>query len=152
LKKVAVVGAVGYGAYKVGQLSARLSRPGFGIGSPGYPGYGFNDWNRWRRADGFLCRNDRDCRWLDDNLECDTVGNFGWTISNDWFGGNAKPSGECSCEDGFEWDDDDLECERNFGAAFAWFGMGIIGFIIFIIVASCCCCGICCFVAKKVLG
>ena len=79
LKKVAVVGAVGYGAYKIGQLSSRFS--GLRVGSPGYPGYGFNDWNRWRQADGFLCRNDNDCRWLDRNLECDRVGNFGWSIS-----------------------------------------------------------------------
>merc|ERR1712156_1325715 len=73
------------------------------------------------------------------------VGKFGWTINSGWFGGE-KPIGECSCDDGFEWDDDDLECERQWGR---YFGMGIIGFIIFILVLACCCCGICCFAVKK---
>ena len=81
---------------------------------------------------------------------------FSDILQDNWFGGNEKPIGECGCEDGMEWDDDDLECERRWNSGikqgFKWFGMGVAGFIIFIIIATCCCCGICCFIAKKFLG
>ena len=43
--------------------------------------WSFNDWNSWRQADGFLCRNDNDCIWLDNNLECQPVRDFGWNIN-----------------------------------------------------------------------
>ena len=43
--------------------------------------WSFNDWNSWRQADGFLCRNDNDCIWLDNNLECQPVRDFGWSIN-----------------------------------------------------------------------
>ena len=79
LKKVAVVGAVGYGAYKIGQLSNRFD--GHSFGNNYNPGYNFNQWENWRAADGFLCRNSNDCNWLDRNLECEPVRNFGWNIN-----------------------------------------------------------------------
>ena len=77
LKKVAVVGAVAYGGYKLGQLSTRFD----GFGNNFNPGYNFNQWKTWRAADGFLCRNDNDCNWLDRNLECERVRDFGWSIN-----------------------------------------------------------------------
>jgi len=144
LKKVAVVGAVAYGGYQIGKMTQRFSNFGWGHNQ----GVNFNTWNRWRQADGFLCRNDNDCTWLDDKLECQKVGNFGWSINSGWFGGE-RPIGECSCDDGYDWDDDDLQCERQWGR---YLGMGIIGFIIFILVLACCCCGICCFAVKKFMS
>ena len=77
LKKVAVVGAVAYGGYKLGQLSTRFD----GSYNNFNPGYNFNQWKTWRAADGFLCRNDNDCNWLDRNLECERVRDFGWSIN-----------------------------------------------------------------------
>ena len=67
LKKAAVIGAVAYGSYKVGQLSSRFSGGYHGMGMGGY---GFNDWNKWREADGFMCRNNDDCNWIDRRLFC----------------------------------------------------------------------------------
>merc|ERR1712223_1073758 len=128
LKKVAVVGAVAYGAYQVGKMTQRFSNYGWGYNG----GVNFNTWNRWRQADGFLCRNDKDCTWLDDNLECQKVGNFGWSINPNWFGGNERPIGECSCDDGWEWDDDDLQCEVQYRFG-QWLGLGLVGTIIFIL-------------------
>ena len=29
-------------------------------------------------------------------------------LQSNWFGGNSRPVGECGCNYGFEWDDDDL--------------------------------------------
>ena len=42
----------------------------------------FDVWNTVRQEDGFLCRNQNhtDCKWIDENLECQEVGSFNWTI------------------------------------------------------------------------
>ena len=33
--------------------------------------YSFDDWNRNTHVDGWVCRNDVDCVWIDSNLGCD---------------------------------------------------------------------------------
>ena len=33
--------------------------------------YNFEHWNRIAESDGWVCRNDIDCLWIDDNLGCD---------------------------------------------------------------------------------
>ena len=33
--------------------------------------YGFDDWYRSAGIDGWICRNDQDCNWIDDHLGCD---------------------------------------------------------------------------------
>ena len=66
LKKAAVIGAVAYGGYQLGKLSGHYNSWGWGR----QHGYGFNDWNRWREVDGFLCRNTQDCNWIDQRLYC----------------------------------------------------------------------------------
>ena len=68
IKKAVAIGAVAYGSYKVGKLSKKFSN--FGWGNTYQPTYGFTAWNTWRQADGFLCRNDNDCTWLDEKLYC----------------------------------------------------------------------------------
>ena len=35
------------------------------------PRYNFEEFNSWREADGFLCRNSTDCKWLDESLNCE---------------------------------------------------------------------------------
>ena len=65
LKKAALIGVGAYAGYKVAKLEKKFSRPGFGNS------YKFNDWNDWREADGFLCRSNKDCKWIDDNLNCE---------------------------------------------------------------------------------
>ena len=37
----------------------------------------FDEWNRNRQLDGFLCRTDADCAWVDSKLKCDKEG-FRW--------------------------------------------------------------------------
>ena len=58
-----------YGGYQLGKLSSRFSGYGGGYGYGGHQ-YGFNDWNRWREIDGFMCRDSNDCNWIDRNLYC----------------------------------------------------------------------------------
>ena len=66
LKKAAVIGAVAYGSYQLGKMSGSYSNWGWGQ----QRGYGFNDYNRWREIDGFLCRNTQDCSWIEPQLYC----------------------------------------------------------------------------------
>ena len=33
--------------------------------------YTFDDWNRNAQLDGWVCRSDRDCEWIDPFLGCD---------------------------------------------------------------------------------
>ena len=106
LKKAAVIGAVAYGSYQIGKLSAGYSSWTWGQQN----GYQFSDWNRWREADGFLCRNTSDCSWIDRRLYCQD-NELTFTPSSDWFGGGASIVGECSCPEGMYYDDDDMECE-----------------------------------------
>lgn len=70
LKKAAVIGAVAYGGYQLGKLSGRFNNYGGGYDGGYGGGYGFNEWNRWREIDGFMCRNDNDCNWIDNRLYC----------------------------------------------------------------------------------
>ena len=60
-----MIGAVAYGGYQLGKLSAGYGNYGWGR----QHGYGFNQWNRDREADGMLCRNTNDCNWIDPRLD-----------------------------------------------------------------------------------
>ena len=62
MKKAAVIGAVAYGSYQIGKLSAGVDNYGWGR----QHGYTFDSWNRDREADGMLCRSGDDCKWIDD--------------------------------------------------------------------------------------
>ncbi|XP_040573869.1 uncharacterized protein [Lepeophtheirus salmonis] len=152
LKKAAVIGAVAYGGYKVGQLTSRFSN----FGHSNNMGYGFNDWNRWRQQDGFLCRNNNDCVWIDPSLECDDY-KLDFSPSNLWFGGDvASIKGKCECRNNFLWNDDDLHCLKRSGGFGGGGGGGLGGLIISIIVIMsmvCCCCVIgCVFIVKMFIG
>merc|ERR1711971_611744 len=85
LKKAALIGVGVYAGYKLTKAAAKFA-------NFDDPDTDFDTWNRWREADGFLCRTDNHCNWLDENLECQQVG-------------------ECGCKDGFVWDGDELECK-----------------------------------------
>merc|ERR1719483_1410191 len=65
LKKAAVLGAVAYGSYQIGKMSS-----GYGGWNNHPRGYGFNQWNRDREIDGFMCRKTDDCSWMDRQLYC----------------------------------------------------------------------------------
>merc|ERR1712172_339853 len=143
LKKAAPVGVGAYAGYKVAKLAGKFSRPGFGNSY----GYKFNDWNDWREADGFLCRSNKDCQWIDDNLNCEDY-ELDFTPLAGWFGGDViSIRGECNCEQGLFWNDDDLSCDRPHPIS----GIGaIVGIAIAFSIMLCCCCGVC-FLVKKSL-
>ena len=139
LKKAALIGVGVYAGYKVAKLEKKFSRPGFGNS------YKFNDWNDWREADGFLCRSNKDCQWIDDKLNCEDY-ELDFTPLAGWFGGDTiSIRGECTCEQGLFWNDNDLSCDQPHPIS----GIGaIVGIAIAISIMLCCCCGVC-FLVKK---
>lgn len=146
LKKAAVIGATAYGAYQLGKLSGRFSGYGGGYGYGGHR-YGYNEWNRWREIDGFLCRRNEDCNWIDPRLYCQDY-ELKFTPTAAWFGGDvASIVGECACPRGMVWNDYQVQCETNYFS-----GTNLLLFILIPILAlSCCCCaGI--FLFKKMRG
>ena len=74
LKKAAVIGVGAYAAYKVAKATKKFAKRVFEG-----PKFEYNTWNSYRRADGYLCREDIHCNWLDRNFECQTVKDFSWT-------------------------------------------------------------------------
>merc|ERR1719367_2553104 len=147
LKKAAVIGATAYGAYQLGKLSGRFSGYGGGYGYGGHR-YGYNEWNRWREIDGFLCRRNEDCNWIDPRLYCQDY-ELKFTPTAAWFGGDfASIKGECSCPDGMFWDDDDLRCRETGGVGLALGLAGIVGIIVAGLIGCCCCVGICFFLKR----
>ena len=78
LEKSGINGLEEYKSLQLNKLNSRFFDFAWPQDSPGYT---FDDWNNWREKDGFLCRNDTDCKWLGFNLECQPVDNFGWKIN-----------------------------------------------------------------------
>ena len=69
-----MIGTVAYGGYKLGKLRERAKHYN-------NPNFNIDAWNTRRQVDGFLCRYNSDCMWLDQNLGCANVTTFGWTIN-----------------------------------------------------------------------
>ena len=130
-----MLGATAYGAYKLGKLSTKFSS---------YRGGGsWNDYNSWREKDGFLCRNPNDCDWIDPQFKCQDY-ELDFQPSALWFGGDAaRIVGSCECEDGWSFDDEELECRENFSIPIG----AIVGIVFAVILALLCACG--CYAANS---
>ena len=141
LKKAAVIGAVAYGGYQLGKLSGSFGSWG--------AGYQFNDWNKWREADGFMCRSTNDCSWIDPRLYCQDY-ELDFSPMRGWFGGDyLSIVGECSCPDNLIWSDNDMKCREVSAFGAIAIGAGAIIGIIMAAIVGCCCCVGACFFAKK---
>jgi len=106
VKKAVVIGAVALTSYKVGKLKSKFSKKKKSKKIK----FDFDDWNDWREVDGFLCRNNTDCNWVDDKLYCQDY-ELKVTPSAAWFGGDVvNIVGECACPVGSYFDDDEMEC------------------------------------------
>merc|ERR1712136_76834 len=113
-KKAVVIGAVAYGSYKYGKLSSEFSKKKKSKKSYKFD---FDDWNDWREVDGFLCRNNSDCNWVDEKLFCQDY-ELKITPNSAWFGGDVVSIvGECACPIGTYFDDDEMECASRTSSA-----------------------------------
>ena len=77
-----VNGLVAYTSKQIEELSNKFSSFGW---TQNEPGYSFNNWKTWRESDGFLCKDDTDCKWLDSNMKCQGWKSFDWTINVSYF-------------------------------------------------------------------
>ena len=62
-KATAEVNGASHTGYQLGKLKSKFGRKGK---ESIIRGYDFEDWNHWQETDGFLCRKNDDCTWLDD--------------------------------------------------------------------------------------
>ena len=62
LKKAFITGVGVYSAVQLAKLSKKFPKK--------KKGYDFDDWDDWRKAEGFLCRNNLDCSWIDTRMDC----------------------------------------------------------------------------------
>ena len=100
-----------------------------------HAGWRFNDWNRWRMEDGFLCRDDQDCMWLDNGLRCNDH-KIDWSVTTDWFNGDsASIVGSCDCVEGFWYSEDQITCVACPDSRLS--GMAIFIIVIIFIVLDC---------------
>lgn len=135
LKKAAVIGAVAYGGYQIGKLTGKF-------GSWGSRGsWGFNDWNKWREIDGFMCRDDNDCKWIDQKLDCQDY-ELDFTPSALWFGGDiARIVGECSCPPNTVWNESELQCDSNLFLGLTTTILTVVIVLAVLFTFCCCICG-----------
>jgi len=154
-KKAAAFGAgayLGYKGYKGLKKIGKAFKPsvfhyeGYDNDNP----YTFNDWDRNAKIDGWVCRTDRDCTWIDPNLECDdkqfTIGQ----VHGDW-PWKADLRGRCSCDDGMNFDPNTGRCRSGYYQVNVGQMAQLAGWVIGVIVVSvivgifCCCFCICMF-------
>jgi len=138
-KKAVAFGAGAYVGHKVAKNVHKLFRPNIFD----YNGvqYDFDTWDRNARVDGWVCRSDNDCNWLDPQLECDDR-EFTITEIKGVWPWKAELRGRCACRDNFVFDSENGTC-NNIGWA-TWILVLLGVFLIFVIigVAVCCCCGV----------
>jgi hypothetical protein len=82
LYKNEVNGLVAYTSKQIDELSNKFSSFSW---TQSEPGYSFNNWKTWSESDGFLCKDDTDCKWLDSNMKCQGWKSFDWTINVSYF-------------------------------------------------------------------
>ena len=137
-KKAAAFGVGAYAGYKISEGLGKLFNPNVF----NYNGvqYGFNTWDRNARIDGWVCRNDGDCNWLDKHLQCETNGFSLSQITGAW-PWKQELRGRCSCQNGYLFDQNNGTCYQPSGAP-SWL-IAIISIVIFFGLVGCCCLCVC---------
>ena len=130
-KKAAAFGAGAYIGYKLSEGVSKLFNPNL------FNGHDFNTWDRNARIDGWVCRNDRDCNWLDQHLECEDNGFKLDDIKGAW-PWKEELRGRCGCEDGYLFNQQNGSCYHSGAGSPSWFWL--VGSAIFIGVVGCFCC------------
>lgn len=142
-KKALAFGAGAYIGAKVLKKIGKAFKPK--IFHFGGRDYDYNQWYGYSRIDGWVCRNDRDCEWIDQNLGCDDR-EFSINLINAPWPWKAELVGRCSCEDGFFFDQNNGSCNRFdeglFRAIAGWL-IGVIVVVVLVGLCLCCCCVFC---------
>ena len=132
-KKAAAFGAGAYIGYQLSDGIGKLFNPSI----YNYNGqqYDFNTWDRNARIDGWVCRNNGDCNWLDKHLQCESRGFRMDDINGDWPWKNDL-TGRCGCENGYLFDKQNGKCYQPHGLP-SWIIAIIVILVFFGIIAFC---------------
>ena len=133
LEQDTVSGSGAYTSIQLDILIANLALARANLALAGSQRYNFDDWNRWREADGMLCRTNADC-WADPHMHCQDY-ELTFKPSADWFNNQSvQIVGECACPDRMFFNDSEVECQRE------WPLFLILVICIPILTICCCCC------------
>ena len=155
IKKAVAFGAGAYiGAKVAKKLTKGFAKIAKGVFLFGGVNYNLAQWRQFSDVDGWLCRNDKDCNWIDPHLGCDDR-SFNIQRVNAAWPWKAQLKGQCTCENGFIFDQKEGSCgfDPDFFNAVATLATWVIAVIIVAGIVGClCCCGCFFFVVKKVHG
>jgi len=112
--------------------------------------YDFDEWRGFSRIDGWLCRSDRDCEWMDRNLGCDDR-EFSINVVNAPWPWKAELVGRCGCEDGYWFDRDNGSCNQYDAGLIGKIAGWLIGVIVVVVIVGLCLCCCCVFFVMKML-
>ena len=148
--------AFGAGAYIGAKVAKKLTK-GFAKIAKGvflFSGVNYNlaQWRQFSDVDGWLCRNDKDCDWIDPQLGCHDR-SFNIQRVNAAWPWKAQLKGQCTCNDRFIFNQEEGSCglDPDFFSASATLATWAIAVIIVAVIIGCLCCYGCCFFIKKVL-
>jgi hypothetical protein len=133
-KTAAAFGAGAYVGHQLSQGISKLFEPNLFF----YNGhqYDFNTWDRYARKDGWVCRNDTDCSWIDPHLVCDKREFNLNEIRADW-PWKAALKGRCACKDNLLFDTTNGTC---YNSGSGWWITIIVAIAVIGGFVACCCC------------
>lgn len=91
----------------------------------------FEDYYILKAQDGPMCRNNTDCKWIDEKMRCDK-NSFDEKPNKLWFSGDiGSIKGKCDCPKYYVWDK--FECKNFFDIILIQLGgMTVLYFIVYI--------------------
>ena len=76
-----MIGASNYTNYQMELLKAKFDQK---KSEKGAASYTFEEWNNWRKSDGFMCRTSDDCNWIHSELYCLNANTLASKIAQDF--------------------------------------------------------------------
>ena len=78
-KSEIVIGSSNYTNYQMELLKVKFDQQKKSSAS-----YTFEEWNNWRKSDGFMCRTSDDCNWIHSELYCLNANTLASKIAQDF--------------------------------------------------------------------
>ena len=78
-KSEIVIGSSNYTNYQMELLKVKFDQQ-----KKSSTSYTFEEWNNWRKSDGFMCRTSDDCNWIHSELYCLNANTLASKIAQDF--------------------------------------------------------------------
>jgi len=103
--------------------------------------YNFDSWDRFAKVDGWICRSDEDCEWIDQYLGCDDRYFKNYRVQGDWPWKNEL-KGRCTCQNGYLFDPEKGSCNYingkiTNGTLFSFIAVIVVGVVSFMGICFC---------------